>query len=73
MPYYSIHYHKIQYIKTKKFDTENIDVIRFCGTFLILKLSNSRAASEESSAISEQLAGKALELDKLVKRFKLYR
>ncbi len=30
------------------------------------------AASEESSAISEQLAGKALELDKLVNRFKLY-
>ncbi len=31
------------------------------------------AASEESSAISEQLAGKAVELDKLVNRFKLYR
>ena len=30
------------------------------------------AASEESSAISEQLAGKAVELDKLVNRFKLY-
>ena len=31
------------------------------------------AASEESSAISEQLAGKAVELDKLVNRFKLYK
>ena len=31
------------------------------------------ASSEESSAISEQLAGKAMELDKLVNRFKLYK
>ena len=33
---------------------------------------NTAASSEESSAISEQLAQRALELDNLIKEFKLY-